>query len=85
MQYRGVVEAQHRIASLHQPGVTVGVARLGQPMNPAIDFDDQLERMTGEVCDIGSDQSLPAEFDAMQPSIFQQGPDRGFGVSRRAA
>ena len=74
MQYRRVVEAQHRIASPCQPGVTVCVARLGQPMNPAINFDDQLERMTGEVCDIGSDRNLSSELDAMQPSIPQQGP-----------
>jgi len=43
VQYRGVVEAQNRIASLGQPGVPVGVARFGQAMNPAVSLNDQLE------------------------------------------
>ncbi|MNY57987.1 hypothetical protein D3C86_1942700 [compost metagenome] len=78
-----VVETQHRIARLRQPGVPVRVRFLAQAMDTAVGLNNQLQDMAGEVRDIGTDRNLPSELDAVQSPIPQQGPERGFGRGQR--
>ena len=51
----------------------------------AVEFDREVEVARGEVGDVGADDELAGEFDVVELSRAEVGPEAGFGVRGVAA
>ncbi len=63
-----IAEANHAVASLHQPGGTAGVMLRSRrfEMLRAVEFHEEVLREANEVNDVGTERRLAAELAAVQ-------------------
>jgi hypothetical protein len=64
-QHVVVPKAQYQVSARCEVGSPPGVVSLALGMLPAIEFNDQVSRLTTEVDDVVADWGLPPEFQSI--------------------
>ena len=72
----GVREAEHGPAESFQPGLSQMIPEndLVEPMDPAVDLDDEPQAITGEIGEVATDWMLSAKPVAVDLGLAQAGP-----------